>query len=336
MSKKILVIGATGAMGVYLVPELLGKGYQVDALSLEERTSDNPMLTCMKGNAKELPFLEALLKNQYDAIVDFMVYYSPEELDQYYKLFLENTKHYIFLSTYRIYADSMTPIREDSPRLLDTVTDKAFLTSGDYCIYKAQEEDMLRASGYANWSIIRPAITYSKKRFQLTTLEADTVVYRMLTGKTLVLPEGAMDKQATMSWAGDVVKMFAAVILNPKAYGETYTFATAEHHTWREVAEIYKEIGNLKYVTADTEDFLNIVSPGNIHARQQLTHDRYFERMVDNSKILKLAGLKQSDLVSLKAGLAAELANISLKDLETNTAVNERMDRYLEERGIVL
>lgn len=335
MSKKILVIGATGAMGIYLVPELLGKGYRVDALSLDDMSSEHPMLTCIKGNGKDLSFLNSLLKNKYDAIVDFMVYFSQEEFSQYYKLFLENTEHYIFLSTYRVYADSNAPITEESLRLLDTETDEAFLNSGDYSIYKAQEEEMLKASGYQNWSIVRPAITYSSNRFQLVTLEANIVVYRMLTGKTVVLPEEAMDKQATMSWAGDLAKMFAAIILNPEAYGEAYTFATAEHHSWREVAEIYKEIGNLKYVTVNMEDYLNIIAPGNIHLRQQLTYDRCFNRVVDNSKVLKVAGLKQTDLMTLKEGLKSELSKVRLEQLKNTKSVNERMDQYLIDKGIV-
>ena len=335
MSKKILVIGATGAMGIYLVPELLRKGYQVDALSLDDMTSDHPMLTYIKGDGKDIPFLESLLKNKYDAIVDFLLYYSPEEFSRYDKLYLENTKHYIFLSTYRVYADSQTPITEASPRLLDTETDEAFLNSGDYSIYKAQEEEVLKASGYRNWSIVRPAITYSSNRFQLVTLEANTVVYRMLTGKTVVLPEEAMEKQATMSWAGDLAKMFSAIILNPEAYGEVYTFATAEHHTWREVAEIYREIGNLKYVTVNMEDYLNIIAPGSIGSRQQLTYDRCFNRVVDNSKVLKAAGLKQSDLMPLKDGLKAELAKIRLEDLKHTQPVNDRMDQYLTDQGIL-
>ena len=33
--KKVLVLGATGAMGMYLVPELVSMGYQVDAVSLD-------------------------------------------------------------------------------------------------------------------------------------------------------------------------------------------------------------------------------------------------------------------------------------------------------------
>lgn len=34
--KKVLVLGATGAMGRYLVPELVGLGYAVTGVGLEE------------------------------------------------------------------------------------------------------------------------------------------------------------------------------------------------------------------------------------------------------------------------------------------------------------
>ena len=37
MSQKILILGGTGAMGVYLVPELLHMGYQVHVISLDEK-----------------------------------------------------------------------------------------------------------------------------------------------------------------------------------------------------------------------------------------------------------------------------------------------------------
>lgn len=318
--KKVLVIGATGAMGVYLVPELIRLGYQVDAAAL-----DGPI----QANCKDVEVLEGLLKKGYDAVIDFMVYYSEEEFAKYYRRFLEQTDQYIFLSTYRVYADLCHPITEESPRIYDVTTDQALLQSGDYCIYKAQEEEMLKASGHRNWTILRPAITYSKRRFQLTTLEADTVVYRMRQGKTLVLPEEAMDKDATMTWAGDVAKMIGALVLNEKAYGEVYTVATAEHHTWREIAEMYREIGGLEYVTVSTEDFLDIVNPGNIHSRQQLIYDRLYDRSVDNSKILEISGLKQSELMELKEGLRLELARLPEDAIRPARDVNARMDAYL-------
>lgn len=244
MNKKVLILGATGAMAVYLIPKLLEMGYCVDGVSLEDVTSEDKRLTYIKADATDLSFLEQMLTDNYTAVVDFMVYNSVELFEKYYKLFLENTKHYIFLSTYRVYADD-SPLAETSKRLLDVKKPSDFVNEFEYSIYKAQEENLLRNSPYKNYTIIRPAITYSKRRFQLTILEADVVVYRMLTGKTLVLPESAMDKQATMTWAGDVAKMIAAIILNPKSYGETYNVSTSEHKKWRDIAEIYKKIGGL-------------------------------------------------------------------------------------------
>ena len=74
MSKKILVLGATGAMAVYLIPELLSMGYIVDGVSLDDMQSDNENLRYIKADATDIGFLSILLQNKYDGIVDFMIY----------------------------------------------------------------------------------------------------------------------------------------------------------------------------------------------------------------------------------------------------------------------
>lgn len=336
MSKKVLVPGGTGAMGVYLVPELLNLGYEVDVISLDEKQSDNQKLRYFKADAKDVGYIEKILENGYDAVVDFMIYPTKEEYETFIPLYLKNTEHYIFLSTYRVYANEEHPIRETSPRLLDASKDQVLLTSGDYCIYKAQSEEFLKTSGYSNWTAIRPAITYSKRRFQLITMEYNLVVRRMMEGKTLVLPEPAMNIEATMSWAGDVAKMIAGLVLNSRALREIYSVCTAEHHTWREIAEMYSQIGELKYITVDTDTFLNIISPGNIYARQQLIYDRYFDRIMDNSKILEITGMKQSELMPLREGLEMELSALKKENIEwpsSDDAYN-RMDEYLAQIGL--
>lgn len=334
MGKKILVLGATGAMAVYLIPELLKKGYTVDGVSLDDVKSDNENLRYIKANAKDIDFLKELLKENYDGIVDFMLYFSVDEYKPYYELFMPNTKHYVFLSTYRVYAGD-TPLHEGAKRLLESELPDDFAYEREYSIYKAQEEDFIRSGKYKNYSIVRPAITYSKRRFQLTTLEAHVLVYRMLRGKTVVLPESAMDKQATMSWAGDVAKMFSAILFNPRAFGETYNVATSEHMPWRDVAKIYEDIGGLKYITVDDETYFYIMygSEGSVYGKQQLMYDRCFNRIVDNSKILELCGLTQSDLMPLKDGLAREYKNLNPDDIPCNVDVNKRMDEYLEKIG---
>jgi nucleoside-diphosphate-sugar epimerase len=332
VTKKVLVLGGTGAMGVYLVPELAAMDYQVDVISLDHVESMHPRISYSQADAKNNTYLGELLKNNYDAIVDFLIY-STNEFQQRYEFMLSNTDHYIFLSSYRVYADSKTPITEQTPRLLDVSEDKAFLATEDYALFKARQEDVLRASRFNNWTIVRPAITYSKFRFQLVTLEANTVVYRAIRGLPVALPQEAMPIQGTMSWAGDVAKMLARLVLNPVTYRETYTVATAEHHTWQEIADYYKEIIGLEYVTVDTDTYLGFFGatrasgPG-----YQLFYDRCFNRVIDNSKILAVTGLKQTQLMPLKEGLRREVSALAKDTVWPKTAINDRMDEFFRLR----
>ena len=74
MQKKVLVLGATGAMGKYLVPILAEKGFQIDAVALDDADFQSPNIRNIKGNAMDFEFRKDLLKNHYDGIVDFMIY----------------------------------------------------------------------------------------------------------------------------------------------------------------------------------------------------------------------------------------------------------------------
>ena len=335
MKKRILVTGGTGAIGVYLVPELLNMDYEVDVISLDNAISTSASLKYITANAKDYLFIKEQLKKGYDAVVDFMVYPTKEEFEKFISLYLRNTDHYIFLSSYRVYANEEHPIKETSPRIFDVTSDKRLLESGDYCIYKAQSEDFLKSSELNNWSIIRPAITYSKQRFQLVTLEYDIVVRRMIEGKTVVIPEKALNIQATMSWAGDVAKMISRMVLNKSAYSEIYSVCTSEHNSWEEVAKIYEKIGGLKYYPTSTESYLNILSPNNIHIKQQLILDRYYDRIMDNTKILNLTGLKQSDLMPLEKGLSLELSAFPKNTVWQQNDSYDRMDAFIEKNKII-
>jgi nucleoside-diphosphate-sugar epimerase len=329
---KALVLGGTGAMGVYLVPELASMGYEVKVASFDDVISDNPRISYFNIDAKNIDKLKELLQEKFDVIVDFMIY-STEQFKERYDILLQNTGHYIFLSSYRVYAGKEIPITENSPRLLDVSKDKDFLATEDYSLYKARQEDILQSSEYDNWTIVRPAITYSKRRFQLVTLEAPVVVARTLKGLPVVLPKEALSVQATMSWAGDVAKMFSRLILNPSAHRECFTLATAEHRTWGEIAEYYKESIGLNYVVADTEDYLRIMG-GTAGARYQLVYDRMFQRIINNSKVLRVTGLKQEDFMPLRSGMKKELSALPKDTVWPDAkAVWERMDVYVKGLG---
>ena len=258
--KKVLVLGATGAMGRYLVPELVKLNYNVTGVGLDEAAPWSAKASYIKGNAFDKEFLEELLKEKFDGIVNFMDY-GKYAFSDYYKLFLENTEHYIFLSSCRVYDDKEQPIKETSPRLWDSSEDEVLKASHDYCIHKAQDEDMLMASPYNNFTIVRPATTFSTMRLQLVTLEFKDSVGRALMGKKVVLPIQAKDKPATLSWGGDVARMIARILFKEEAKREAYNVCSAEHRTWEEIAAYYHDLIGLEAVWVDKEDYLKILSP---------------------------------------------------------------------------
>ena len=332
MNEKVLVLGGTGAMGIYTVPELLARGYQVDVISHDDWKMVNKNVRYFQKNGLDDDVLKEMLdENHYDAIIDFMLYTKTAAFEKRYKMLLTSTKHYIFLSTYRIYSSLELPIQETSPRLLESSCDESFLAheENEYSLYKARQEDVLRSSGYQNWTIVRPAITFSKFRYQLVTLEAKELIVRALQKKPVILPEQAMDVQATMSWAGDVGKLFARLVLNQKTFGETYSICTSEHHTWREIAQYYKELIGLEYITVDTETYLNIMG-WRPYSDYQLLYDRCLNRIMDNSKILDATGMKQSELTPIKEALAKELACLPAEYPWPHNQILDQMDAWLE------
>lgn len=332
--KKVLVLGATGAMGRYLIPELVNMNYEVTGIGLDESAPWNVQACYIQGNAFDKGFLETVLKKNFDGIVNFMDY-GKYAFSEYYKLFLNNTKHYIFLSSCRVYDDKEQPIKETSPRLWDSSEDEVLKASHDYCIHKAQDEDLLAASAYENWTVIRPATTFSTMRLQLVTLEFKNTVGRALMGKKVVLPVQAKDKPATLSWGGDVAKMIAHILFKEEAKRETYNVCSAENRTWGEIATYYHDLVGLEAVWVDKEDYLAILSPeGNINVRWQLEYARLFRRITDNSKVLALTGLKQEDLISMYNGLKLEIGNIPADYIPEDTEVGLRMDEYLKQHQL--
>ncbi|MCF2653183.1 NAD-dependent epimerase/dehydratase family protein [Anaeromassilibacillus senegalensis] len=320
--KKILMLGGTGAMGVYLAPEMIKLGYHVYLTSRKEHKSTEN-ITYITGNAKDKSFLDTLLKQRYDCIVDFMIYKTEEFRERYLDL-LNSTAHYVFLSSYRVYGDNHgAPITEESPRLLDSVQDEEYLATDEYGLTKARQENILRASGRNNWTIIRPAITYSKDRFQLGTMEAQDFVKRALEGKTVIIPEQMLEKQATLSWAGDVAKMMSRIILNEKAMGEVYTVSTAEHHTWKEIMELYIELLGMHVKIVDLSVYQSVFG-----GPYQIKYDRMLDRVVDNSKVLEVTGMSQEELLPLKDGLRMELNNFV--NNPTYRAFNAGRDKKLD------
>ena len=152
----------------------------------------------------------------------------------------------------------------------------------------------------------------------------------------MTLKEGAAAVEAILFAMGDSVE--TSVL--EKALGETFSVCTAEHHTWGEIADFYKDICGLEAVWVDKEDFLRIQNDDPFFklSRWQLDFDRLFDRVMDNSKVLAATGMKQKDLMKLHDGLKYEIGrcpgDYGESLLKSGNAVSLRMDAFLKEKGL--
>src|SRR5690606_16372474 len=223
-------------MGVHL-SELLKQGHEV-FITTRKPQSDRDDVTYLVGNARDDKFLTDLLKVRWDAIIDFMVY-RTDELKNRLHILLKNTTHYVFLSSARVFANSSSDLIETAPRLLDVSEDTDYLSTDEYALTKARQENLLINSAYDNWTIVRPYITYGENRLQLGVLEKEEWLYRALKGRTIIFCEEMMEKKTTLTYGFDVSQVIANLIGKPEAKKETYNITASISITWGEVLELY-------------------------------------------------------------------------------------------------
>lgn len=294
-----LLLGGTGAMGRYLSALFARSGVHVAVTSRSDRSGKDGV-EFLKGNAKDAPFLkDALSSHAWDFVVDFMIW-STDEFRSRRDLLLDSCGQYIFLSSYRVFAASPV-VREVSPRLLDACGDSEYLATDEYALAKARQEDLLRASGRSNWTIVRPAITYSRGRHQLGVLECYEWLPRVLSGHAVPMPKEMLDAQATMTWGGDVACMIFRLCGNPGALGEDFNACTSRHRSWREVVEAYRTYVPLEVRECPLGEYLKRVP-----RTYQIRYDRLVDRVMDNSKALSVCGLREGELLSLEKGFERE------------------------------
>lgn len=325
---KVLILGGTGAMGIHLVRNLSNNDVETFVTSRKKHNSEGN-IKYIQGNAQNLDFLKAILNIRYDAIVDFMVY-KTDSFKERVNFLLEATKQYVFISSARVYANSKQPITETSLRLLDVCEDKNYLTTDDYALTKARQEDILINSNKNNWTIIRPYITYSENRLQLGVMEKEDWFYRALNGRTIIFPKELLEKTSTLTYGLDVVKKIISTIGNVKAMGEIYHITTTESFTWRYILETYLDI--IKKYTGQKAKVKYIEFNSSYRLKNyQLIYDRQFDRIFDNTKILKISN--QENFIVLKEGLDICVKKIiENRDSISISWVNEAIkDRYTKE-----
>lgn len=279
---KILILGGTGAMGAHLVSILENTENKVYVTTRKQRANRNN-ITYVQGNAHDDGFIRPLLQDGFDVVVDFMVY-NTEEFRTRARLMLDSCKQYVYLSSSRVYSDNDEVITEDTPRLLDVCKDEEYLSTDEYALTKARQENILRESGKTNWTIIRPYITYSEIRLQLGVNEKETWLYRALHGHTIVFSEDIAKNYTTLTYGHDVARGIASIIGNSEAYGEAFHITQSKPMKWSEILDLYTSVIEEK-TGRRPKVLMRRQSPNLALGKWQVMYDRWYNSKLDSTKI---------------------------------------------------
>lgn len=335
--QKILLLGATGAIGKNLITSLSEEMYEIYCTTRQKRESSS-IVKYLQGNAKDKAFLSQLMTEEWDVIVNFMTY-SKDEFDKVVDLVLANSSHYIHLSSARVYSENKNAITEDSDRLFDLIVDKSFLDRNEYFLNKAREENLLQNSEYKNWTIVRPYISYSQDKFQLGNYEKEEWLYRALSGRSIILNVDILNKSTTITQGSDVAKGIAALCGEDKCFGECFNIMCSKTVTWGEVLEVYLDILRrclgikAKVVLVDLSDYKKLKKGAD---KFQLDFDRLYNRRFSTEKINHYVSVSNFVLPDegLSDCLSAFLLNPSFSKI--NWALEGEKDRLSGELANLL
>lgn len=294
---RVLVLGGTGAMGAPVV-DYLSESADVYVTSRKEHL-ESERVKYIVGNAHSTEFLEKdVFCRTYDAIIDFMSY-STDEFKEKVDLLLEGSKHYVFLSSARVYADKKGLINEDDARILDVCHDQEYLQSDEYALAKARCENELILRKDKKWTIVRPYITYNTQRLQLGVFEKENWLRRYLNGHTIILPCDIMSKQTTLTYGVDVAYRIVKLACCTESMGEIYNLSNPSSNLWSEILQLYDDClyeiagKRMKIKYTDNSRTLQLV-----WNKYQIKYDRLYDRCFNNAKQESICGGKYSDFKS--------------------------------------
>ena len=236
---RVVVIGATGHLGTYLVPRLVRAGWEVVALSRGEREPYSPapewrsvQRVAIDRDAEERAgsFGDRVAALEADAVID-MICFTADSARELVDALRPARPLLLHCGTIWVHGPAArVPITEDEPRT----------AYGDYGTGKAAVEALLRRETIAGgvpsvvlhpghitgpgWEVITPA----------GNLDAD-VWRRLATGEPLALPDLGLGVLHHVH-ADDVAQGFERALTRPAAIGSSFHVVSEQAMTLRGLA----------------------------------------------------------------------------------------------------
>ncbi len=303
---RVLVIGATGHIGTYLIPRLVRAGHEVLAVSRGEREPYVPapdwsrvQRVAIDREAEEAAgtFGERIAGLAPDAVLD-MLCFTPESAEQLLEALRPTRPLHVHCGTIWVHGPAArVPVTEDEPRT----------AYGEYGTRKAAIETLLQRETIAGgvpsvvlhpghitgpWSSVTPAGNL------------DLSVWRRLAGgEPLALPDQGLGVLHHVH-ADDVAQAFERALTRPAAIGSSFHVVSEQAMTLRGlavgVAGWFGRDAVIDYVGRD--EFERRV--GSEHAETTFAHvDRSIAASIDRARDVLGYQPRYSSLEALRESL---------------------------------
>ncbi|EJJ29140.1 NAD-dependent epimerase/dehydratase family protein [Rhizobium sp. CF142] len=238
---RVIVIGATGHVGTYLVPRLVEAGHEVVAISRGSAAPYKPHEAWSRADIRHMDraaleaegrFGDAIRALKGEIVID-MICFTTESNEQLATALEGHVRHFLHTGTIWTHGFStVVPTPEEAPK-------KPF---GDYGVKKAAiEADLLRMAREKNfpvtlihpghivgpgWNPLNPAGHFNPEVFT-----------SLARGETLALPNFGMETVHHVH-ADDIAELFMAAIAKPEAaIGQAFHAVSEKAVTLRGYAE---------------------------------------------------------------------------------------------------
>ncbi len=219
---RILIMGGTRFIGVYLTKELIKQGHEVVLFNRGNKPAPVENIQQIKGDRKDTKQLkEALASEKFDAIFDN----NGRELSDtqpLVEIFNHQVKHFVYVSSAGVYLKS-----DQMPHLESDKVDPNSRHKG-----KFETESYLEKSGIP-WTSIRPTYIYGPQNYN--DLEA-WFFDRIVRNRPIPIPGNGLHF-TQFGHVQDLVKAMSAVLNNQKAIGQIYNISGERYVTFDGLAK---------------------------------------------------------------------------------------------------
>jgi nucleoside-diphosphate-sugar epimerase len=242
---RVVVIGATGHVGSYVVPRLIDEGHDVAVISRAVSTPYTPgpawaevdrVVVDREASERDGTFGDAVLRLEPDVVID-LICFTPASAETLVDALRGRVSHFLHCGTIFVNGHAVTvPIRETDPRN----------PVGEYGINKARIEsyllDQVERHGFPA-TVLHPGHVVGTGWWPLNPAGnvSPDVFSRLARGEELVLPHLGLETLHHVH-ADDVAQAFVNAMRKGDAVvGESYYIVSEAAVTFRGYAEAIAE-----------------------------------------------------------------------------------------------